>query len=221
MNTPPKHNHTFIKLKRVLQTFQSTRLNKTYSDLMQNPEYADMGDFFFNKLYAPKDFTLRNENIEKLHKKLNGKLSYKIIAAVSKVIELHHLSDSLDNQMVYKMMEYGIGSTINMKEYKRIYKSLDNYDQRIYQINLGAKITPFFHNLSKKWIIIISLETVRKAAHILNIRQTIDFVYEGFNAFRKINDINFFIDTITKREIAWHNEIWKTQEILPEISLNS
>jgi len=170
MNTPPKHNHTFIKLKRVLQTFQSTRLNKTYSDLMQNPEYADMGDFFFNKLY---------------------------------------------------MMEYGIGSTINMKEYKRIYKSLDNYDQRIYQINLGAKITPFFHNLSKKWIIIISLETVRKAAHILNIRQTIDFVYEGFNAFRKINDINFFIDTITKREIAWHNEIWKTQEILPEISLNS
>lgn len=203
-----KDSDTFIKLKKALQIFQSKRLNKTYKDLKQNPEYIEMSNFFFNKLYAPKDFTFRNESIEKLHRKLNGKLNYKIINAVSKVIELHYLSDKLDDEMVLKMMDLCIDQNMDLKEYQKVYKALDNYDQRIYQINLGAEITPFFHNLSKKWIITVSLEAVKKASYFFDIKQIIDFVYEGFNAFKKINNIDFFVNTIVKREIAWHNEIW-------------
>ncbi len=202
------HNDLFISLKRSLQAFQSNRIRSTYEDIRQDPEYEMLGEFFFNKLYAPEDFTLRNTSIKKLHKALDGKLYKGIIAGAAKVIELHEITDSLDNLMVDKMIEHGMGPGTTMEEYKQIYRSLDNYDQRIYQINLGAEVTRIFHSLSGKWVVGISLKTVKTAAVLFNIQPVIHFVYDGYKSFKKINNIDYFLDTVLEREITWHNEIW-------------
>ncbi|MEN8211396.1 MAG: hypothetical protein ABFR31_06735 [Thermodesulfobacteriota bacterium] len=205
-----KYDDLFLVLKRSLQTFQSKRLSSTYEDIKQNPEYALIGDFFFNKLYAPEDFTFRDTSIKKLHAALDGKIYKGMVTGVTKVIELHELSDSLDDLMVHKMIESGINEEMTMEEYQKIYKALDNYDQRIYQINLGAEVTRIFHKLSRKWIVGISLKTVKTAAMVFNIKPVIDFVYEGYTSFKKIKNIDYFIDTVLEREIAWHNEIWES-----------
>jgi hypothetical protein len=202
-----KYDDLFLVLKRSLQTFQSKRLNSTYEDIKQNPEYALIGDFFFNKLYAPEDFTFRDTSIKKLHAVLDGKIYKGMVKGVTKVIELHELSDSLDDLMVHQMIESGINEEMTMGEYQKIYKALDNYDQRIYQINLGAEVTRIFHKLSRKWIVGISLKTVKTAAMVFSIKPVIDFVYEGYTSFKKIKNIDYFIDTVLEREIAWHNKI--------------
>jgi hypothetical protein len=204
------NNDLFKSLKRTLQIFQSSRLSSTYKDIKQDPEYALIGDFFFNKLYAPEDFTFRDTSIKKLHAALDGKIYKGMVTGVTKVIELHELSDRLDDLMVEKMVEYGIDENITMEQYQQIYKSLDNYDQRIYQINLGAEVTRIFHKLSRKWIVGISLKTVKTAALVFNIKPVIDFVYEGYTSFKKIKNIDYFIDTVLEREISWHNEIWES-----------
>ncbi|MBF0258866.1 MAG: hypothetical protein HQK62_08525 [Desulfamplus sp.] len=200
----------FLQLKRALQQFQSNRLNSTYHDIKSDPQYDLMGDFFFNRLYAPEDFTFRDEGIKKLHKALDGKVYAGMVSAVSRVIELHELSDGLDNQMVHKMIDLGIGTDMTMKQYKQIYRSLDNYDQRLYQINLSTEVTQIFHRLSQKWIVALSLNTVKKAAYFFRIKPVVDFIYQGYTAFRQIKNIDYFIETIHDREIAWHNEIWDT-----------
>ena len=204
------HNDLFKSLKRTLQIFQSARLASTYEDIKQDPDYALIGDFFFNKLYAPEDFTFRDTSIKKLHAALDGKIYKGMVKGVTKVIELHELSDRLDDLMVEKMVEYGIDENMTMEQYQQIYKSLDNYDQRIYQINLGAEVTRIFHKLSRKWIVGISLKTVKTAAVVFHIKPVIDFVYEGYTSFKKIKNIDYFIDTVLEREISWHNEIWES-----------
>jgi len=204
------NNDLFKSLKRTLQIFQSARLSSTYEDIKQDPEYALIGDFFFNKLYAPEDFTFRDTSIKKLHAALEGKIYKGMVTGVTKVIELHELSDRLDDLMVEKMVEYGIDENMTMEQYQQIYKSLDNYDQRIYQINLGAEVTRVFHKLSRKWIVGISLKTVKTAAVVFNIKPVIDFVYEGYSSFKKIKNIEYFIDTVLEREISWHNAIWES-----------
>lgn len=85
-----------------------------------------------------------------------------MVKGVTKVIELHEFSDSLDDLLMHKMIESGINEEMTMEEYQKIYKALDNYDQRIYQINLGAEVTRIFYKLSRKWIVGISLKTVKK-----------------------------------------------------------
>ena len=42
-----------MSVKRALQAFQAARLNRTYADLKNDPEYEKIGIFFFEKLYAP------------------------------------------------------------------------------------------------------------------------------------------------------------------------
>jgi len=197
-----------MNLKRALQGFQSARLNATYSDLKSDPQYAKIGVFFFEKLYAPEDFSFRDASIKKLQKILKGKVYRGMVSAVSRVIELHELSDRLDDRMVDGMLAAGVGTDIDMAQYQEIYRSLDNYDERIYQINLSTEVTRAFHQLSKKWIVALSLKTVRTTANMIGMGKIIDFIYEGYEGFRAIKSIDFFVDTVQERELAWHNEIW-------------
>jgi hypothetical protein len=199
---------SFLKLKRALQDFQSNRINDTYRDIETDPEFSKIGEFFFKKLYAPEDFSFRDTSMKKLHKVLDGKIYKNMLTAVTKVIELHDISDEQDNLMVEKMIAAGVDESMTMDQYQEIYRSLDNNDQRIYQINLSAEVTRIFHGLSKRWIVAVSLRTVKTTAVLFGIRDIIDFIYEGYVAFKTIDNIDFFVDTMTQRELAWHTEIW-------------
>ncbi len=198
----------FVNLKRALQSFQATRLNATYTDLKSDPQYEKIGVFFFEKLYAPEDFSFRDASIKKLQRVLKGKVYKGMVSAVSQVIELHELSDRLDDRMVDDMLAAGIGPEIDMDQYQMIYRGLDNYDERVYQINLSTEVTRAFHRLSRKWIVALSLKTVRATAHMIGMGKIIDFIYEGYEGFRDIKSIDYFVDTVQEREMAWHNEIW-------------
>lgn len=208
MDTHSCTTEQFLSLKRALQAFQSNRINQTYKDIEKNPEFEKIGHFFFKKLYAPEDFSFRDTSMKRLHKALDGKVYEKMVTAVTKVIELHDISDEQDNRMVEKMIESGIDESMTMEEYQQVYRSLDNYDQRIYQINLSAEVTRIFHGLSKKWIVAVSLKTVKATAVLFGIKEIIDFIYDGYVAFKKIDNIDFFVSTMQERELAWHNEIW-------------
>ena len=206
--TEPANHQDFERLKRTLQAFQSARLNDTYADLKNDPEYAKIGHFFFEKLYAPEDFSFRDTSIKKLHRLLKGKVYKGMVTAITQVIELHELSDMLDDRMVERMIKTGVGENMEMDHYQEIYRSLDNYDQRIYQIKLSTEVTRAFHKLSKKLVVALSLKTVRSAAHFIGMGKIIDFVYEGYDGFRTIKKIDFFVETVEQRETAWHDEIW-------------
>ena len=204
----PKGKDDLTALKRALQAFQSERINRTYADIKNTEEYAKIGRFFFEKLYAPEDFSFRDTSIKKLHKLLKGRIYRGIIDAVRKVIELHELTDSQDDRMVEQMMAMGVGVDMDMDQYQEVYRSLDNYDERLAQIALGAEVTRTFYRLSKKWIVAVSLNTVRTAAHVIGMGKIIDFIHEGYTGFRVINNIDYFVETIERRERAWHDEIW-------------
>lgn len=199
----------FAEMKRALQSFQQARIGGTYDDLKENPEFGQIGDFFFNKLYAPEDFEFRDAGIKMLHKYLKGVVYSGMVSAVGMVIELHELSDRLDEAMVEKMIEKGLAPDFDMPQYQDVYRSLDNYDERVCQIDLAIRTTRAFHRLSKMWVVAVSLKTVRAASHLMGIGKIMDFVHEGYVGFKVIDSIDFFTDTIRTRELAWHNEIWK------------
>ena len=129
--------------------------------------------------------------------------------AVGMVIELHELSDRLDDAMVEKMIEKGMTPDFDMPQYQEVYRLLDNYDERIHQIDLAVKATHAFHRLSKMWVVTVSLKTVRAASHLMGIGRIMDFIHEGYVGFKVIDNIDFFMETIRTREVAWHNEIWE------------
>jgi len=175
---------------------------------MQDPEFADIGNFFFHRLYGPEDFSFRNVSIKKLHRILDGKVYGGMLTAVALVIELHDLSERLDDRMAALMLADGRGPLLDITRYRTIYRRMDNYDERIYQIELSCRAVGHFHRLSRKWVVGLSLKTVRATANLLGIGRIMDFVYEGYSAFRKIKSIDDFVETIDTREKAWHDALW-------------
>ena len=158
MTQPDVPDAQFTRLKRTLQQFQSYRLSRTYADLMADPEYQRMAQFFFGKLYAPEDFAFRDQSIKTLHRVLKGAVYRGMVSAVGLVIELHELSDRLDDRMVEEMIEQDVGEDMDLAQYAEVYRSLDNEDERIYQIQLIGRVTRAFHKLSHKWMVGVSLK---------------------------------------------------------------
>lgn len=198
----------FLAHKRALQDFQARRLEDTYADLKQDPEYREFGRFFFEEIYGPEDHSFRDTSIRKLHGALKGKIHKGIIAAVDRVLEFQELSEDLDDRMTAEMIETGTGPSLTMAQYRQIYRSLDNYNQRLYQIDLAMDVTRDFFRLSRKWMIGVSLKTARSAAHLLGLGQIMDFVHQGYTALQTISDIEPFVETVRRRERAFNDKIF-------------
>jgi excinuclease UvrABC ATPase subunit len=197
------------ELKKELQSYQAKRIANTYNDFKNNPQYAKLYHFFLEHIYGPRDFGFRNQSIKSLYKKLTKFLHGEIIDAIGKVIELNDLSDSLDNQMAALLEEQGFAHNISDQRYKELYKSCNNYEQRKHQIELLVDSVKGVHHVSQMRFIGISLKAVQKAAHLAGIGKIMDFLVEGYEAFRSADDINFFTDMITERETALNDELFE------------
>lgn len=197
--------------KRALQEFQAKRLEYTYADLKKDPEYREFGRFFFEEIYGPEDFSFRDASIRKLHGALKGKVHKGVVAAVDRVLEFQELSEDLDDRMTAEMIETGAGPELTMDQYREIYRSLDNYNQRLYQIDLAMDVTRDFFRLSRKWVIGISLKTARSAAHLMGLGRIMDFVHQGYTALQTMSEIEPFIGTVRRRERAFNDEIFRIE----------
>ncbi len=65
MDSDVTSTDNFIKLKRALQEFQSGRINRTYKDIEADPEFAKIGNFFFNKAVCTPGFLVSGHEHEK------------------------------------------------------------------------------------------------------------------------------------------------------------
>ena len=211
LSNPISPESEFDIHKRALQEFQAMRLESTYADLKQDPEYREFGRFFFEEIYGPEDFSFRDASIRKLHGALKGKVHKGVIAAVDRVLEFQELSEDLDDRMTAEMIETGAGPELTMDQYREIYRSLDNYNQRLYQIDLAMDVTRDFFRLSRKWIVGISLKTARSAAHLMGLGRIMDFVHQGYTAIQTISEIEPFIGTVRRRERAFNDEIFRLE----------
>lgn len=190
----------FAIVKQALQSFQAARIRETYSGVVALPQYARLGEFFFEQIYGPQDFGFRNHSIKSLHHKLSAFLKGEIIDGVGKVIELQDLSDELDERMAQKMLAEGIGENFIAEQYAGIYRALDNYEQRVYQINLLVESVKAIHHVSQIRFIGWSLKVVDKAAHLAGMGKIMDFLVQGYDAFHSAKDIDFFVQTIDRCE---------------------
>jgi hypothetical protein len=198
----------FDKHKRALQAFQRRRIDDTYADLKADAEYRELGRFFFEELYGPEDYSFRDTSIRKLHTALRGKIHRGIIAAVDRVLELQELSEDLDDRMAAEMIENGVGPSLTMETYRKLYRALGNLNQRLYQIDLTVDVTRDFFRLSHKWTIGVSLKAARSAAHLMGMGKIMDFIHKGYTAFQTISDIDPFIDVVRRREQAFARNIY-------------
>jgi hypothetical protein len=205
-------------LYRALVTYQVDRLKETYRDFLEQERYEELTQFFLEDVYATNNKEERDAGIKKVYDKFKEKVGRDIAENMKKVIELNDLTDRLDRKMVKKFQEMGIREAFDQDEYEEAYYLTDAYDDRVEQIRLIVSSLRYFHGLSRYRSIGLAMSLMRPYALLKGARALIDFLQEGYRAFRTVDDVSEFEAAIEKRELDRLNRIYSLGKRPPTIA---
>ncbi|MCZ7575179.1 MAG: hypothetical protein M5U01_42055 [Ardenticatenaceae bacterium] len=193
----------------LLRSWQSERLARTYADFLTSPRYGPACRFFLRDIYAPRDLTQRNTDMERLHEFLARFLPPGALETLTDTIELHTLTEELDRALLTVLVEdLGVTDSITVALYAEAYRICDNYDERKNQIDLIIEVGQSVDRLVRLPFIGTTFRLFRGPAHSAGWGELHDFLERGYNAFKRMKGAERFLRTIQERETRILDQIF-------------
>ena len=185
----------------LLRTWQSERLARTYADLLADPRYRPACLFFLNEVYAPRDFSQRDRDMETAHDALQHILPDALIRPLALTVELHHLTEALDQRLIDVLtQQLGVTDTITTALYAEAYRICDNYDERVRQIDLVQQIGSRLDGVVRSPLTGAMLAVSKGPARKAGWGELTDYLENGYRAFKHMRGARHFLDTVRERE---------------------
>jgi len=186
----------------LLRTWQSNRLTRTYSDLLVNPEFESACRFFLSDIYAARDFSKRDQDLEYLYHVMSRFLPDFLLKLARKTIELNSLTNTLDQALLKVLVEnLQVVDKITPQIYAEGYRICDNYNDRAFQIELLINVGKMVGSGTRLPLINAALRLARRPARLAGWEDVQDFLERGFFAFKNIRKPEKFLGTIQDREM--------------------
>lgn len=186
----------------LLRNWQTQRLICTYSDLLESKEYGPACEFFLSDIYAPRDFSQRDHDTERLHEILARFLPEQMLRLLADAIRVNRISNRLDNDLVKILFEVlGVTDTITPELYAKAYRICDNYADRKRQIDLLASTLGEAAEGARFPLVGVSLRVARGPAHAAGWQELYDFLERGYRAYKPMRNAKHFADTVCEREL--------------------
>ncbi len=194
----------------LLRAWQAQRLARTYADFLADPRYAPACRFFLENIYAPKDFSQRNQDILRVHEFMSRFIPARALRTLTKAIELNNLTEELDAKLLDVLVhQIGITNSISEEQYAEAYRLCDNYDERVKQIEMVVEIGRDLEKLVRHRLIGWTLRMARGPAYHAGWKELQDFLEEGYNAFRHMGKADKFLNAIQDRETRILDNIYQ------------
>ena len=185
--------------KITLQRFQSHRLRRDHADLAGEPQYRDIGEFFFDQMYGPRDFSARDQQAHRLHQFVHMAPGL-AVGDVQKVLELLALSNKLDDSVVAWLVALDAPVDFGEAIYERAYRLADNYNDRVRQLELARSSLYSVYKLAQKPLLGAALKRTEGLAQAVGMADLHRFLRLGYQALQPVRDIHRFVETVTLRE---------------------
>ena len=188
---------------RVLAAWQAARLRYTYRDLLETSRYRRAVEFFLNDLYGDKDFSARDEGVERVYPIMSKVMPGAALMTISIGIELHAISQELDLDMVAMLWgEMGLKNGLDAASYAEAYRRCGNMDARRRQISIVREVGQSLDSIVFKPFIYSAVKLAHGPAQMAGLLDLHMFIERGFIAFRAMKGSDEFIDAIVSRETA-------------------
>jgi len=189
-------------LRMRLRAWQAARFERTYADLMASDRYRPAAEYFLSDLYGPKDFSERDQELERFLPAITRILPASAIHTLTVGIELDLLSESLDSAMVQALLAAGQTTEADISEadYAKAYRSCGDRPGREAQIALLLQIGDAIESLTRKPLLRAAIALIKAPAHAAGMGELHDFLDRGFYAFRHMHGAAEFLAIIRERE---------------------
>jgi hypothetical protein len=184
----------------LLRAWQAARLARTYADLLASERFGRAAQFFLSDLYGPKDFSSRDEEIERILPLMISVLPLSALQTVSLAIEVDALSEELDAAMVAELERAGAIDSIDEDAYAAAYRRVGRRNDRERQIVLIRGTGDALERLARKPLLSTLLRLMRGPAHLAGLGDLHGFLENGFDAFRHMGNAGEFLDCVESRE---------------------
>jgi hypothetical protein len=199
---------TLRQYRLALQIFQSNRLRRDYHDLAEIPVYEPLGEFFFNDIYGPRDFSQRDQEGRRLQHFI-GWLPGVQLRDLEEVLELLDLTNQLDEDLARRMWQANVGTDFDEMTYEHFYRIADKYDERLRQLTLVRTTLYNVFRLSRSHILGLALRRLHVVVCLVGIGQIHSFLQRGYEALQNVSAIEHFAETIYRRELDRLNRIYQ------------
>jgi len=194
--------------KTAVQDFQVRRLKRDFRDLRMSEEYGPFSDFFATEIYSARDFTERNESFRKITGQFRSLLGEEIYHGLVSLLDLHSLTDRLDEAVAERMIAAALPQSFTETQYEKIYRDLDNYDERKQQIEMIVESLQFTHRISHQTLIGVVLKSAKVATGLFSKDRTVAVLEHAYSTLRHIRDITHLNDEIRRRELGRLDRIY-------------
>lgn len=185
----------------LLRAWQAQRIARTYADLAEQPRYAPGLEFFLSDLYAPRDFSQRDHDIERAHELLSRFVPPALLKMLAASIVLNRLTYQLDHALLNALVnELGMKHELTGEMYAEAYRRCDNYEARVEQIRLIVTILKQADDAVRFPVTGAALNLARLPAEKSGWHEMYDFLVRGYGAFKKMKGAKEFIKAIETRE---------------------
>ncbi len=185
----------------LLRTWQSQRLARTYADLLADPRSGPACCFFLSDIYAPRDFSQRDHDVERIYAFLSRVLPAQTLQLLSDVIALNHLTNALDADLCRALVDQlGVTDTITPERYAAGYRICANDTERARQIDLIARVLAQVGAGARLGVVGLAMKLARGPACRAGWVELYDFLERGYAAFKQLHDVQRFVATIAQRE---------------------
>ena len=185
----------------LLRSWQSQRLTRTYPDLLASPRYRPACEFFLDEIYAPRDFSQRDHDIEQMYEFVRRFVPDAMLRPLAVTVEVHRMTEHLDRQLIDALVNrLGVTDAITAEQYAEAYRLCDNYDERVHQIELIHDIGSRLDGLVRSPLTGATLAVARGPAHAAGYVELTRFLERGYKAFKHMRGAKYFLGTVRKRE---------------------
>jgi hypothetical protein len=181
-----------------LREWQAARLARTHADLLASERYGQGASFFLSDLYGPKDFSERDDEIERILPMMIAVLP----AAGVRTVEVDALSEDLDAAVAQALREAGRIETIDETAYAQAYRACGHRQERERQIQLIGDTGRTLARLTRMPFVALALRLMHGPAHLAGLGELHAFLQRGFDAFLSMGEPEEFLETIRLRETA-------------------
>ncbi|MBM3391973.1 MAG: hypothetical protein FJY34_08390 [Betaproteobacteria bacterium] len=195
-NADPRNAEDRLRLR----TWQADRLAATYRDLLESERYHDAARFFLTDLYGPKDFSERDDEVERILPTLSATLPASGLRTIALAIEVDALSEELDAAMVTELRRARAIGNITEKAYAEAYRRAGHRRERELQLGLIGRIGEALAALVRKPLIHAALRIMRGPARLAGLAELHQFLDHGYNAFHGMGEPTEFLAAIATRE---------------------
>lgn len=184
-----------------VREFQGQRIAQTYRDFAAQPQFAGVMRFFLEDLYAARDFTQRDHDVQRAHNFLSKVVPAEMLQLATDSIELTQLSNTLDEKLArIAFGELKLKGKVTAEGYAEAYRRSDAYAGRERQIELLVNVMGDAAKTAHMLLSGAALRMAKGPAKAAGWDEMYGFLERGHQAFAKVKQPETFLEAIEERE---------------------